>query len=289
MIAAICACSQSVPSASRDSMSEWETGTPVAGRPDAFKVSSGEILELPPRAVLLKNCVFVGNVPPKCGNTGAYRRFYSQPNVSYLVATWDVSPSTNLPTPAPARVHAAGYVYAEGWPVSDLDRMTSAGFAYSAEKTWFSAFLTTPAGTKFSKTRWASSSSQQLTLQLYGSATATVSATFGDTCYTPPPSGGTLCSVAISTPDPGWSATGCCIVASVVAIVERPPGRKFKNGYTWGPIEQVDCSALTPSPGNCAAPGLMLAGQRYPSDPTRVIVSEPIFPGTEVDTIDLHP
>ncbi|HTA38166.1 MAG TPA: hypothetical protein VK760_03780, partial [Candidatus Acidoferrales bacterium] len=144
LVAGICACSQSVPDASRASIGDWESGTPVAGHPNAFKLSTGEIVEVPRDATPSKSCGFVGDVPPKCSNTGAFRRFYSQPNVSFIESTWDVSPSTNLPTPPPAKPPAAGYVYVEGWPVSNLNALTTAGFAYTAHKAWFYAYLGTP-------------------------------------------------------------------------------------------------------------------------------------------------
>jgi hypothetical protein len=274
-----------------DSTDDWEAGTPMAGNPNEVQLSDGEIVNPPPDDVPTKDCGFVGYVPPACTTTGAFRRFYSQPGASFMEGTWDVSPSTNLPTPPPAKVAGAGYVYTEGWPTSNLSAPSEAGFAYVAQKKWFYAYLKTPGGAMYNKKRWASSTSQQLDIQLYGSASGQVSAVFTGTCFTPAPNGNTACTSAMNTPDPGWNATGCCVVASMVTIAEPPPGGIFNNGFIWGPADQVDCSSMQPPavPGNCSVPGLMDAGQRYPNNTSKIIVKEPVFPGTESDTINLHP
>jgi hypothetical protein len=276
---------------SHDSTNDWEAGTPIAGNPNAVQLSDGEIVNPPPDDVPTKDCGFVGNVPPACTSTGAFRRFYSSPSVSFMEGTWDVSPITNLPTPPPAKVAGAGYVYTEGWPTSNLNTPSEAGFAYVAQKQWFYAYLKTPSGATYNKKRWASSTSQQLDIQLYGSATGQVSAVFTGTCFTPAPNGNTVCTSAMNTPAPGWNADGCCIVASMVTIREPKPGGIFNNGFVWGPADQADCSSTQPPaiPGNCSVPGLMQAGQRYPNIASKIVVSEPVFPGTESDTINLHP
>jgi hypothetical protein len=261
---------------SHESTGDWETGAPVAGKPDEVKLSDGEIVDLPPGDASTAGCGFAGDVPPACTDAGAFRRFYSQPGASFMESTWDVSPATNLPTPPPRA--DAGYIYAEGWPASKLTVPSEAGFAYVSKKKWFYAYLRTAKGT-------------MIDVQLYSVAAGKVSATYTGTCYTPAPDGNTACTAAMTTRAPGWNQHGCCIVASMVAIAEQPPGRNFTNGYVWGPADQVDCSSAQPPAvsGNCSVPGLMEAGQRYPNDASKVIVREPIFPGTESDTIDLHP
>jgi hypothetical protein len=89
----------------------------------------------------------------------------------------------------------------------------------------------------------------------------------------------------------GWTEESCCVLASSIAIAEPKPADNWKNGAIFGPVEQADCAAAAASAAGCTSPGLMLAGQRYPNDASRVIVREQIpgLPGTEIDTIDLHP
>jgi hypothetical protein len=242
-------------------------------------------------------CVFHQYTPPPCGREGAYHRFYTSPGAGYINATW--SPASNastLPTPIPTSdpppVPARGFLSVEGWPTDKLSgQSTEAGFQYDPAHNWFDLFVKPP-GRKywFADTHFAVA---QLSVSLAAgtscpkaNVTCAVAA-FSGTCY----GTATPCNAIRTVSTPGWISQACCVLASMIAVVEPAPGRDWKNGAMFGPIDQSVCASAAASSGGCQAPGLIELGQRYPNDPSRVVVREQIpgLTGTEIDTIDLHP
>jgi hypothetical protein len=232
-------------------------------------------------------CTFHQDTPPKCSDTGAFRRFYTSPGASYMSATWSpVSNAWTLPSPL------AGILYVEGWPTNALSgSSTEAGFKYDPVNGWFVPFQKT-----LGKAYWYSNvhfAVAQLSVQLYGGATcpnartACAVASYSGTCY-----GSTSpCNATHTVSATGWVTQACCVLASMIAIAEPPPGRVWKNGAVFGPIAQSVCALAGASPGGCEAPGLVQAAQSFPTDGSRVIVRDkvPGLTGSEIDTIDLHP
>jgi hypothetical protein len=242
-------------------------------------------------------CTFHKFVPPLCSAKGAFHRFYTTPGASYIFAEWvPTSNTATLPTPIPTSnpspVPATGLLYVQGWPTSALGgASTQAGYRYDPANNWFVPFLKA-AGKKV----WYSSlhfAVAQLSVSLYAgtsctnaSATCAVAA-FSGTCA----GTNTSCTAGRTVSTPGWLAQACCVLASAIAIDEPAPGRDFSNGYIFGPIDQVVCASAAAESSGCKAPGLIYAGQRHPSDASKIVVQDrvPGLIGAEVDTIDLHP
>jgi hypothetical protein len=261
--------------------------------PQSYGPTTGSIAE-----IVSPDCTFRGTVPPRCGKTQAFRRFYSARGQSYMQAVWGSSGfPNNLPTPQPTSnpspVPAVGYLYVEGFPTANLkESSTRAGFIFQPQPPQFSIFLRGPGGHASSRKRW-SASGANLSVELFGQDPAQCKDTsapcavalFSGPCATPSSSS---CSQRLEIRAPSWSSEGCCVVASVIAIVEPKPGGNFTSGYFFGPIDQVDCSAPSSSAlGACTAPGQMYRGQSYPA--SAVVTTNRLFPGTETDTIDLAP
>jgi hypothetical protein len=308
LAAALSACATATPQSARPDARTtavaWHAAATLPTRAGELRLYNGEVVARPPEndasppgRARAGRCVFNQYVPPPCDRDGAFRRFYTSPGAGYFSATW--SPSSNestLPTPIPTTVPppvpAEGFLYVEGWPTVKLaGQSTEAGFQYDPAHNWFYLFVKTP-GKKY----WyadAHFAVAQLSVSLAAgpscptpSVTCAIAA-FGGTCY----GTATPCSASRSVPAPGWVSPACCVLASMIAVAEPAPGREWKNGAVFGPTEQSVCASPASSPGGCLAPGLVELGQRYPNDPSRIVVREQIpgLTGTEIDTIDLHP
>jgi hypothetical protein len=282
--------------------SHWYRPKAIPNRPGYFRLNDGEVMRMPPDDSSAPNggsCErFSGDVPPSCTTTGAFRRMFSKPGMSYI---------TNGLGPVASNTHAMprgpsgpqGYYYLEGWPLANLNGPnTEGGLQYSAANNWLVPYEKVPSATNAAvRELWVGTKRFLVNpapiICLIASTSRTSS--FAEDC----PKNQTCAVVLIAgscagakyncnewndLPDAGWSVKQCCVLASMMTIAESSDA--FSNGDLLGPTLQT-VGACTSDETACSSLG-MAGAQSFPNDPTRIVVQSFGGLGQEMDSIDLH-
>ena len=261
-------------------------------------VVDGETFELYPEDQAAA-CPWQGTKPPDCGNSGAFRRIYSSPNAGWVDDLW-LTPATSPTWPDTTTV---GHVYVEGFLNNTTGQNTEAGFVYSRNQHRYLPYAKGPGGVHFVSKygtllqagQWVGVVLQAVPCALTSGSCAKYS--FSGTCAAADPKKGLTCQndpdcqldnnqcdFGDEFIDANWSSGSCCIMAQMMSLAQVKGRNDFSVGNDYGPIQHQSWAAASQS----SSIDLMIGGEIFPNDPTKVITHQTAGFGVETEEINLH-